>query len=76
MKEFEITRIDTKFGAFKVAGQWGDKNDEANMLKISFLAIMSTDGWSELGLLSDSTLELINQIQSQLIEHLTSTNKL
>lgn len=76
MKAFEISRINTKYGIFRVAGEWCEKKHRTNDLEISLLEIMSTDGWSELELFSDNSRELINRIKPKLLEHLKSTYKL
>ena len=75
MKIFEISRINTDYGTFRVVGQWCDKKCEISDLSISLLEIMSTDGWSELELSSNNSQALIGKIKPYLLEYLISTNK-
>lgn len=65
-KTFEISRIHTPLGIFRVSGEVSDQND----LAISQLEIMGTDGWLFLNIQSGKVVNLIKQLESHLQAHL------
>ena len=65
-KTFEISRIHTPFGIFKVSGEVSGQND----LAISQLEIMGTDGWLFLDIQSKKVDNLIKQLEPHLQAHL------
>lgn len=65
-KTFEIGRIHTPLGIFRVSGEVSDQND----LAISQLEIMGTDGWLFLDIQSKKVTNLIKQLEPHLRTHL------
>lgn len=72
MQRFEISRIDTRLGIFRVNGYWCSKdvNDFTSNLKIKTLELMGTDGWVLLDHSSSQIIHLIEDIKQILLEHL------
>ncbi|WP_138632672.1 hypothetical protein [Pseudoalteromonas phenolica] len=65
-KTFEISRIHTPLGIFRVSGGVSEQND----LTISQLKIMGTDGWLFLDIQSTKVTNLIKQLEPHLLAHL------
>ncbi|TMP83123.1 hypothetical protein CWB73_02680 [Pseudoalteromonas phenolica] len=65
-KTFEISRIHTPLGIFRVSGEVSDQNTMA----ISQLEIMGTDGWLFLDIQSAKVANLIKQLEPYLLAHL------
>lgn len=65
-KTFEISRIHTPLGIFRVSGEASDQNT----LAISQLEIMGTDGWLFLDIQSAKVANLIKQLEPHLLAHL------
>ena len=65
-KTFEISRIHTPLGIFRVSGEVSDQNTMA----ISQLEIMGTDGWLFLDIQSAKVANLIKQLEPHLLAHL------
>ncbi|MAD90428.1 MAG: hypothetical protein CMK64_12045 [Pseudoalteromonas sp.] len=65
-QSFEISRIHTPLGIFRVSGEVSDRND----LAISQLEIMGTDGWLFLDIQSKKVDNLIKQLEPHLLAHL------
>jgi hypothetical protein len=65
-KTFEISRIHTPLGIFRVSGDVSDQK----ALAISQLEIMGTDGWLFLDIQSAKIANLIKQLEPHLQAHL------
>jgi len=65
-QSFEISRIHTPLGIFRVSGDVSDQND----LAISQLEIMGTDGWLSLDIQSKKVVNLMKQLKPHLLTHL------
>lgn len=65
-QSFEISRIHTPLGIFRVSGEVSDQNTMA----ISQLEIMGTDGWLFLDIQSAKVANLIKQLEPHLLAHL------
>ena len=65
-QSFEISRIHTPLGIFRVSGEVYDQNT----LAISQLEIMGTDGWLFLNIQSKKFVNLIKQLEPHLLAHL------
>tara|TARA_Y100000588_G_C14143436_1_gene877213 strand:+ start:268 stop:477 length:210 start_codon:yes stop_codon:yes gene_type:complete len=63
---FEISRIHTPLGIFRVSGETFDQHT----LVISQLEIMGTDGWLFLDIRSAQVANLIKQLRPHLQAHL------
>lgn len=74
MKPFNISRINTDFGIFRVSGHWFPDETVATKITMRSLEIMGTDGWLSLDLASSSNAQLINKLQLVLLHHLLSIN--
>ncbi|WP_257325566.1 MULTISPECIES: hypothetical protein [Pseudoalteromonas] len=57
LESFNITRIDTEFGIFRISGLWDTLN--VNALTIISIEIMGTDGWVLLNQTYDAVTKLI-----------------
>ncbi|MCG7500121.1 hypothetical protein MHO82_24980 [Vibrio sp. Of7-15] len=68
--EFDITRIETKLGIFRLSGSLAMNTREPSIAydKVEF---MGTDGWCELDTHSNAGQAVLNQIASEIIEHLS-----
>ena len=64
-QSFEISRIHTPLGIFRVSGEVSDQNTMA----ISQLEIMGTDGWLFLDIQSAKVANLIKQLEPRLLAH-------
>lgn|GEM_PF-3914421 len=62
MQNFELSRLDTQAGIFRLCGSC-DKLAAPQKLHISKLEIMACDGWEELNLAGSKTVALIAQIE-------------
>lgn len=69
--EFEISRIHTHSGIFRLSGQLFSTGCESRVAfkKVEF---MGTDGWRNLDLESTSGKEILAKIRSEVISHLTN----
>ena len=65
-KTFEISRIHTPLGIFRVSGDVSNQNT----LAISQLEIMGTDGWLFLDIQSAKVANLIKQLEPHLLTNL------
>lgn len=70
MKEFKVSRINTKLGIFRLAGKRLSSSEKVNV-EYSSAEFMSTDGWCELDLASEHTRDILSRIQSEVLEHLS-----
>jgi len=71
VNNFNISRINTLEGTFKIKGHW-----QRHPQKIVFiqLEIMSTDGWQVLDLKHQSIIKLIPKIDGFVLQHLMFNN--
>lgn len=67
--QFEISRIDTKLGIFRLAGRLLFNATEAN-IHFSRVEFMGTDGWRGLNLDSTPSKSILSEIEPEIIEHL------
>ncbi|ACJ31299.1 hypothetical protein swp_4663 [Shewanella piezotolerans WP3] len=77
MQVFNISRLTTEKGIFRIAGQLAVKmpNETAQPpIIITSLEIMSTDGWLALDISADSLQPLLNELISLVVEHLKIEN--
>ncbi|BDF94844.1 hypothetical protein KAN5_16820 [Pseudoalteromonas sp. KAN5] len=65
---FNITRIDTKFGIFRICGLWDRLN--IDVFNITSIDIMSTDGWLGLDKTNDTVINLMAELVPILQLHL------
>ncbi|CAM4119429.1 hypothetical protein [Pseudoalteromonas ostreae] len=73
LESFNITRIDTEFGIFRISGLWDTLN--MNALTIISIEIMGTDGWVLLNQTYDAVTKLIIDLIPTLQLHLLSNDK-
>lgn len=67
VKKFNISRLNTPEGIFKVEGQWHAPHQK---IIVSQLEIMSTDGWQILDLKHDTIISLISLVENYIYQHL------
>ncbi len=67
--EFSIQRLPTSVGTFRLKGKLINVK---SIQEISYVEaeFMGTDGWVEINTQSESGLAILNQIKSEVIEHL------
>jgi hypothetical protein len=83
MERFNISRINTEQGIFRLAGLWQPQSDDipadinannpANVsanISVEAIAIMRTDGWVELIPNDNKVIKLINELAGDLHQHL------
>lgn len=70
MQIFNVSRIHTDFGIFKVSGEWSVKKNIAENIKIHSIEVMGTDGWVLLEPSHNRSAELISKLQPLLLSHL------
>lgn len=70
MQFFNISRINTDFGIFRVSGDWCFKRPEVENINVKSIEIMGTDGWDLLDICSESNSQLINNLLPLLLTHL------
>lgn len=77
MQVFNISRLTTEKGIFRIAGSSAVNMPNGAVqppIHITSLEIMSTDGWQALDISADSLQPLLNELTSQVIEHLKIEN--
>ncbi|MGS0691336.1 hypothetical protein ACVBIO_20495 [Shewanella sp. 0m-8] len=67
MRHFSISRLSTSIGIVKLQGEI----QQAKTITMTQFSIMGTDGWFELDLTHQDSQNLINQIQAEIVAHLT-----
>ncbi|MEZ8824056.1 hypothetical protein [Vibrio sp. 10N.261.55.A7] len=70
MREFSISRINTPLGIFRLKGKIEDVASQAT-LTFTHVDIMGTDGWVALDTRASQTLEVIEKIRQDVINHLS-----
>ncbi|AEE23755.1 hypothetical protein Glaag_2818 [Glaciecola sp. 4H-3-7+YE-5] len=71
---FNISRINTDFGIFRVSGDWCFKKPEVESISLKSIEVMGTDGWVLLNKTSESNSQLINNLLPLLLSHLLLKN--
>ena len=74
MQFFNISRINTDLGIFRVSGDWCFKNPEIENITIKSIEVMGTDGWVLLNETSEKNSQLINNLLPLLLSHLLLKN--
>lgn len=67
---FNIGRLNTDFGIFRVSGDWCSEKPKVENIKIKSIEVMGTDGWVSLNKTSESNSQLINSLLSLLLSYL------
>lgn len=75
MNNFNISRINTKLGIFRVAGYWCHENQAACKVAVSSIEMMGTDGWVLLNHASDNVVKMIAELTPTLTTHLLAKNR-
>jgi hypothetical protein len=70
VNNFNISRINTPLGIFRVSGLWSYENIPALHINIDSIEVMGTDGWVLLNQSSDHVIELVKELTPILIIHL------
>ena len=73
MAAFEISRIHTHRGIFKVCGEWRRQGSAGGPVleSVSELEMMGTDGWVALRLEDDTVKALLDELTPVLLFHLS-----
>ncbi|MDB1125084.1 hypothetical protein [Vibrio algarum] len=69
--KFEISRLNTSIGIFKLSGEFSDSSDII-MVNYSSAEFMGSDGWVAINIDSQAGLLLLNKIPTDVIKHLTA----
>jgi hypothetical protein len=70
MEQFSISRIHTNMGIFRISGLL--VNSQTNtQITYEFVEFMGTDGWCELDWKSSKGRDILSQIESEVILHLS-----
>ncbi len=72
MNNFNISRLNTNLGVFRVSGLWCHENVPALLINIDSIEVMGTDGWVLLNQSSDHGLNLVKELTPIFITHLQS----
>ena len=71
---FNISRLNTDFGIFRISGQWCSQSPTANNITLKSIEIMGTDGWVLLNKTSESNSQLVTNLLPVLLSHLLLKN--
>ena len=74
MQFFNISRLKTDFGIFRVAGDWCSEKPGVENINIESIEVMGTDGWVMLDKSSKSNARLINSLLPLFLSHLLLKN--
>lgn len=69
MKNFSISRINTRKGIFRISGKISSPEALPEILDYDKVEFMGTDGWCEMNLQSSHTRNLLSEIKIEIIEH-------
>ena len=70
MELFNISRLNTDFGIFRISGQWCAENPKLSNISVQSIEIMATDGWVLLNNARDANSQIISQLLPLLLSHL------
>ena len=70
MNNFNISRINTDLGIFRISGLWCDERLAPSKIDIESIEVMGTDGWALLNLSHDDIINLIKELTLKIIAHL------
>jgi hypothetical protein len=70
---FQISRLNTEIGIFRLSGELEQINS-TNKLNFKKAEFMGTDGWVELDLSSEHGQKICSQIETVVIEHISSNS--
>lgn len=71
---FNISRLNTDFGIFRVSGDWCSEKPEVENINIKSIEVMGTDGWVLLNKTRESNSQLINSLLPLFLSHLLLKN--
>jgi len=71
---FNISRINTELGIFRVSGDWCFKIPDVENINLKSIEVMGTDGWVLLNITSEKNSQLINNLLPLLLSHLLLKN--
>ncbi|WP_076409230.1 hypothetical protein [Shewanella sp. UCD-KL12] len=77
MAPFNISRIHTEHGIFRLSGNWvksknTSQDDNFQNLTITSLAFLGTDGWVDLDLTTKASQKITSALSPVVFEHLYS----
>ena len=74
MQSFNISRISTDSGIFRISGLWRCGSLNAPKVEVTIIEIMGTDGWVLLNQSSDKVINLIKDLIPIIHAHLEAKN--
>ncbi|TMO80304.1 hypothetical protein CWC16_08400 [Pseudoalteromonas sp. S3776] len=74
MQLFNISRINTDFGIFRVSGDWCFKSPKVESITLKSIEVLGTDGWVLLDKTSERNSQLIENLLPLLLSHLLLKN--
>lgn len=72
MQFFNISRLNTDFGSFRISGYWCSEKPKIENINIKPIEVMGTDGWVLLNKTSVSNSQLIDSLLPLFLSHLLS----
>lgn len=75
MNNFNISRINTDLGIYRISGLWCDERLEASKIYIESIEVMGTDGWALLNLSHDDIINLSKELTPRIIAHLQAQSQ-
>lgn len=75
MDNFNISRINTDLGIFRISGLWCNGNLEPSKIDIESCEVMGTDGWALLDLSHDDVINLIRELTAAILAHLQAKSQ-
>jgi len=75
VNNFNISRINTDLGIFRISGFCCDERLETSKIIIESIEVMGTDGWALLNLSHDDIINLINELTPKIIVHLQAKSQ-
>lgn len=72
MEKFNISRLNTAYGVFRIVGVKNTNNYPD--LTVNSIDMMGTDGWETLDITSESVIALVEKLNDDINEHLFNEN--
>ncbi|WP_133408166.1 hypothetical protein [Parashewanella tropica] len=74
MELFNISRINTELGIFRISGHLSAHLVNSEFISYKSLQIMGTDGWISLNVSSNENSQLLSDLKPIILQHLLSEN--
>ncbi len=74
MHNFNISRLNTDLGIFRISGLSNNEKIDSEKIDISTIEVMGTDGWVLLNQSSDKVIKLTKELMPIIQAHLKAKN--